>query len=166
MQCTSAATTTVSHLPTLEEGVTVGRRLGRRVADVARRRARAAEAGLCQLLLRGFLPTRLTGWSRGDRLAGHVCSGAGQVDLLRPGRARTGRGLAFVARFDEAVEDLQTAVEVCLANGAVGYLAEAQYELASTLLRPRRPGDIGRAWSLLTSSSRRATVLGMRVIVD
>ena len=96
----------------------------------------------------------------------HVCSGAGQVAYFGPVELWTGRGLAFVARFDEAVEDLQTAVEVCSANGAVGYLAEAQYELASTLLRRRRPGDIGRARSLLTTSSRQATVLGMRVIVD
>ena len=58
----------------------------------------------------------------------HVCSGAGQVAYFGPVELWTGRGLAFVARFDEAVEDLQTAVEVCSANGAVGYLAEAQYE--------------------------------------
>lgn len=96
----------------------------------------------------------------------HVCSGAGQVAYGGPVELWTGRGLAFVGHFDEAVADLQTAVEVCLANGAVGYLAEAQYELASALLRRRRPGDIARARSLLTSSSRQASALGMGVIKD
>ena len=67
----------------------------------------------------------------------HVCSGAGQVAYCGPVELWTGRGLAFVGHLDEAVEDLQTAVEVCSANGAVGYLAEAQYELASTLVRRR-----------------------------
>ena len=96
----------------------------------------------------------------------HVCSGAGQVAYFGPVELWTGRGLAFVGHLDEAVEDLQTAVEVCSANGAVGYLAEAQYELASALARRRRPGDITRARSLLTTSSRQASVLGMRVIKD
>ena len=96
----------------------------------------------------------------------HVCSGAGQVAYGGPVELWTGRGAAFVGHLDEAVEDLQTAVEVCSANGAVGYLVEAQYELASALARRRRPGDITRARSLLTSSSRRASVLGMRVIKD
>ena len=96
----------------------------------------------------------------------HVCSGAGQVAYGGPVELWTGRGAAFVGHLDEAVEDLQTAVEVCSANGAVGYLVEAQYELASALARRRRPGDITRARSLLTTSSRRASVLGMRVIKD
>ena len=96
----------------------------------------------------------------------HVCSGAGQVAYFGPVELWTGRGLAFLGHLDEAVEDLQTAVEVCSANGAVGYLAEAQYELASTLARRRRPGDLTRARSLLTTSSRQATMFGMSVIKD
>ena len=94
----------------------------------------------------------------------HVCSGAGQVAYFGPVELWTGRGMAFVGHLDEAVEDLQTAVEVCSANGAVGYLAEAQYELASALARRRRPGDITRARSLLISCARRASALGMSVI--
>jgi DNA-binding NarL/FixJ family response regulator len=94
----------------------------------------------------------------------HVCSGAGQVAYFGPVELWTGRGTAFVGHLDEAVEDLQAAVEVCTANGAAGYLAEAQYELASALVRRRRPGDMARARFLLTTSSRQASVLGMRVI--
>jgi DNA-binding NarL/FixJ family response regulator len=46
----------------------------------------------------------------------------------------------------------------------VGYLAEAQYELASVLARRRRPGDIARARHLAETSSRQTSVLGMGVI--
>jgi DNA-binding CsgD family transcriptional regulator len=96
----------------------------------------------------------------------HVCSGAGQVAYFGPVELWTGRGSSHVGNHDEAVEDLQTAVQVCTANGAAGYLVEAQYELGSALARRRRPGDITRARSLLTTSSRRASVLGMKVIRD
>jgi DNA-binding CsgD family transcriptional regulator len=96
----------------------------------------------------------------------HVCSGAGQVAYFGPVELWTGRGAAFVGHLDKAVEDLQTAMEACTANGAIGYLVEAQYELASTLARRRRPGDLTRARFLLTTSGRQASVLGMRVVKD
>lgn len=102
----------------------------------------------------------------GEYRGHHVCSGAGQVAYFGPVELWTGRGMAFMGHLDEAVADLQTAVEVCSANGAVGYLAEAQYELASALTRRRRPGDIARARSLLTTSSRQASALGMGVIKE
>ncbi|MGV1009925.1 MAG: hypothetical protein ACOYBY_15145 [Dermatophilaceae bacterium] len=95
----------------------------------------------------GTLVQRLGGY-RGH----HVCSGAGQVAYGGPVELWTGRGTALVGHLDEAVEDLQTAAEVCSANGAVGYLAEAQYELGSALARRGRPGDLTRARSLLTTS--------------
>lgn len=94
----------------------------------------------------------------------HVCSGAGQVAYFGPVELWTGRGAAHVGRFDEAVADLQAAGDACAANGAVGYLAEAQYELASALARRRRPGDIAWARSLLETSSRQTAALGMSVI--
>jgi DNA-binding CsgD family transcriptional regulator len=91
----------------------------------------------------------------------HVCSGAGQVAYFGPVELWTGRGAAHLGRFDEAVADLQAAVDACAANGAVGYLAEAQYELASALARRHQPGDIAWARSLLGTSSRRTSALGM-----
>ncbi|MBA3887620.1 MAG: AAA family ATPase [Acidobacteria bacterium] len=94
----------------------------------------------------------------------HVCSGAGQVAYFGPVELWTGHGAAHLRRFDEAVADLQTAADACAANGAVGYLAEAQYELASTLARRRQPGDIAWARSLLETTSRQTSALGMGVI--
>jgi len=94
----------------------------------------------------------------------HVCSGAGQVAYFGPVELWTGRGAAHLGRFDEAVADLQTAADACAASGAVGYLAEAQYEMASTLARRRQPGDIAWARSLLGTSSRQTAALGMSVI--
>lgn len=95
----------------------------------------------------------------------HVCSGAGQVAYFGPVELWTGHGLARLGRLDEAVADLEAAADVCAANGAVGYLAEAQYELASTLARRRRPSDIAWARHLLETSSRQTSALGMTVIL-
>ncbi len=91
----------------------------------------------------------------------HVCSGAGQVAYFGPVELWTGHGAAYLGRFDEAVADLQAAADACAANGALGYLAEAQYELASALARRRQPGDITAARSLLRTCARQTSVLGM-----
>lgn len=76
----------------------------------------------------------------------------------------TGHGLTHLGRFDEAIADLVAGADACAGNGAVGYLTEAQYELASALARRRQPGDIARARSLLKASSQQASALGMGVI--
>jgi len=94
----------------------------------------------------------------------HVCSGAGQVAYFGPVELWTGHGAANLGRLDQAVADLEAAADACAANGAVGYLAEAQYELASVLARRREPGDIARSRSLLKTSSRQTAALGMGVI--
>jgi DNA-binding CsgD family transcriptional regulator len=94
----------------------------------------------------------------------HVCSGAGQVAYFGPVELWTGHGAAHLGRFDDAVADLRAAADACAANGAVGYLAEAQYELASALARRREPGDIAWARSLLETSAQQAAALGMSVI--
>ena len=93
-----------------------------------------------------------------------MCSGAGQVAYFGPVELWTGHGPVLLGRFDEAVVDLQTAAEACAANGAVGFLVEAQYELASALARRRHPGDVAWARSLLKTISPQASVLGMSVI--
>lgn len=95
----------------------------------------------------------------------HVCSGAGQVAYFGPVELWTGHGLVHLGRFDEAIADLVAGADACAANNAVGYLAEAQYELASALARRRQPGDIAWARSLLKASSQQASALGMGVIV-
>jgi DNA-binding CsgD family transcriptional regulator len=94
----------------------------------------------------------------------HVCSGAGQVAYFGPVELWTGHGAAHLGRFDEAVADLQAAADACAANGALGYLVEAQYELASALARRRQPGDIAWARSLLQTISPQTSALGMGVI--
>ncbi|MFC9690021.1 ATP-binding protein [Kribbella sp. NPDC056951] len=94
----------------------------------------------------------------------HVCSGAGQVAYFGPVELWTGHCLARLGRLDEAVADLEAAADICAANGAVGYLAEAQYELASALARRRRSGDIAWARYLLAAGLRHTSALGMGVI--
>ena len=93
-----------------------------------------------------------------------MCSGAGQVAYFGPVELWTGHGAVHLGRFDEAVVDLQAAADACAANGALGFLVEAQYELASARARRRQPGDIAWARSLLKTISPQTSALGMGVI--
>ena len=56
---------------------------------------------------------------------------------------------------------LEHAVKSCAVNGAAGFHAEAQYELAAALARRSRPGDTARARSLVADAASRAMALGM-----
>ena len=56
---------------------------------------------------------------------------------------------------------LEHAVKGCAVNGAAGFHAEAQYELAAALARRSRPGDRARARSLVADAASRAMALGM-----
>ena len=49
----------------------------------------------------------------------------------------------------------------CTENGAEGYRAEAEYELASALVRRSNPGDLARARTLAIEALRRTDELGM-----
>ena len=91
----------------------------------------------------------------------HVVSGAGQVAYFGPVEMWLGNAAQHLGLLDDAVADLDQAVQACAANGAAGYRAEAQYLLGSVLVRRARPGDIARARSLLEACARQASVLGM-----
>ena len=94
-----------------------------------------------------------------DRLAPHRDEHAigGGVAYLGPVALALGRGAVALGRLDEAVEHLSTAVALATAIGAPGYVAEADYHLATALLRPRRPGRArARAPRSARASSRRS----------
>jgi DNA-binding NarL/FixJ family response regulator len=62
------------------------------------------------------------------------------------------------------VADLERAVRACAINGADGFHAEGQYELAAVLARRAGRGDLNRARSLVADAARQATDLGMVTI--
>ena len=101
-----------------------------------------------------------------DRLAiyrdHHLVSGAGQVAYGGPAELCLGRAARYLNRLDDAVTDLEHAAATCVANGAVGYQTEAEYELGATLAQRSQPGDHPRARSLLTECASRARSLGMK----
>ncbi len=91
----------------------------------------------------------------------HVVSGAGQVAYTGPVELWLGIAAQHLGLLDAAAADLDQAVQGCAANGAAGFHAEAQYELAGVLVRRGMPGDVVRARSLLDACARQASVLGM-----
>ena len=101
-----------------------------------------------------------------DRLAvyrgHHLVSGAGQVAYGGPAELCLGRAARYLNRLDDAVTDLEHAAATCVANGAVGFQTEAEYELGAALAQRSQPGDHTRARSLLTECASRARSLGMK----
>jgi DNA-binding CsgD family transcriptional regulator len=91
----------------------------------------------------------------------HVASGAGAVAYLGPVELWLGVAARYVGLLDEAVFDLEQAVRCCAINGAAGFRAEAQYELAVALARRSAGEDLARARSLVADAARQATDLGM-----
>ena len=65
--------------------------------------------------------------------------------LRGPRRALSGPGAAHLGLVDDAIAEFDQAVKSCTENGAEGYRAEAEYELASALVRRSNPGDLARA---------------------
>ena len=101
-----------------------------------------------------------------DRLAvyrdHHLVSGAGQVAYGGPAELCLGRAARYLSRLDDAVRDLEHAAATCVANGAVGFQTEAEYELSATLAQRSQPGDHTRARSVLTECASQARSLGMK----
>jgi DNA-binding CsgD family transcriptional regulator len=91
----------------------------------------------------------------------HVAFGGGVLYYAGPVELYTGLAAAHLDLLDEAVTDFEDAVQACAANGAAGYHAEAQYELARVLARRARPGDLPRARTLVADCARQAAALGM-----
>jgi DNA-binding CsgD family transcriptional regulator len=94
----------------------------------------------------------------------HVASGAGCVAYLGPVELWLGIAASFLGEFDAAAEDLERALLVCGANGAAGFQAQAQLELALVHQRRGGPGDLTRSRSLATEALRRAELLEMAPI--
>ena len=94
----------------------------------------------------------------------HLASGAGAVAYFGPAELWLGVAARHLGLLDEAVADLERAVRACAVNGAIGFHAEAQYELAAVLARRAAPGDVARARSLVADVARQAAELGMALI--
>ena len=91
----------------------------------------------------------------------HVVNGRYAMAYGGPAELYLGRAAAHLGLVDDAITDLEQAVKTCTDNGAQGYRAEAQYELASALVRRSRPGDDVRARGVLVEALRQTDELGM-----
>ena len=91
----------------------------------------------------------------------HVVNGRYAMAYAGPAELYLGRAAAHLGLVDDAISDLEQAVKACTANGAEGYRAEAEYELASALVRRSAPGDLARARTVVLEALRRIDELGM-----
>ena len=91
----------------------------------------------------------------------HVVNGRYAMAYGGPVELHLGRAAAHLGLVDDAIADLEQAVKSCTENGAEGYRAEAEYELASALVRRSSPGDLARARTVVVEALRRTDELGM-----
>jgi DNA-binding CsgD family transcriptional regulator/tetratricopeptide (TPR) repeat protein len=91
----------------------------------------------------------------------HVANGGGGGVYMGPVELPLGRAAAALGRLDAAVEDLQTAIAICDANGARGCSVEPSVEFATALARRQAPGDRDRALAALCAAAGEADRLGM-----
>ena len=94
----------------------------------------------------------------------HVVNGRYAMAYGGPAELHLGRAAAHLGLVDDAIADLEQAVKSCTENGAEGYRAEAEYELAAALLRRSAPGDFARARAITVAALRRTEVLCMAPI--
>lgn len=97
---------------------------------------------------------------RGEHAIGEEAVYMGPIELA------LGRGAAALGRLDQAIDDLGVAAEQADRAGAPGFLAEAQYHLASALLARNGPSDRDRAQPTARDADRLARALGMVAYVD
>jgi DNA-binding CsgD family transcriptional regulator len=91
----------------------------------------------------------------------HIVNGKYAMAYFGPAELWLGVAAAHLGLLEDAVADLEHAVKACAANGADGFRAEAQYELAAVLVRRAGPGDRQRARALLREVSPHLAALGM-----
>jgi DNA-binding CsgD family transcriptional regulator/tetratricopeptide (TPR) repeat protein len=97
-----------------------------------------------------------------DRHRGrHVASGAGCVAYFGPAELWLGVAEGYLGAYDTAVGDLQHAIDLCSANGAAGFHAQAQLELARVHAARGSTGDAQRTRALVRAALGRAEMLGM-----
>lgn len=92
----------------------------------------------------------------------HVASGMSAMVYFGPVELWLGTAARHLGHLDDAVVDLEAAEALCAANGAAGFRAQSQYELAAALVARDRPGDVQRARSLLVAATTTASHLGMK----
>ncbi|MEX5633639.1 ATP-binding protein [Parafrankia sp. FMc2] len=100
-----------------------------------------------------------------EQFRGEHATGNG-VAYMGPTELTLGRGAAVLGRLDLAVEDLAVAADQADRAGAPGYVAEARYHLAATLLTRDSPGDHDRATAAARDADRLARALGMAAYTD
>ncbi|HEY5882086.1 MAG TPA: AAA family ATPase [Nakamurella sp.] len=94
----------------------------------------------------------------------HVVNGRYAMAYGGPAELHLGRAAAHLGLVDDAIADLEQAVKSCTENGAEGYRAEAEYELAAAIFRRSAPGDLARARAITVAALRRTEVLCMAPI--
>lgn len=100
-----------------------------------------------------------------EQYRGEHATGNG-VAYMGPTELTLGRGAAALGRLDLAVDDLAVAADQADRAGAPGYVAEARYHLAATLLTRGGPGDRDRAAAAARDADRLARALGMAAYTD
>lgn len=103
--------------------------------------------------------------ARLGRFRGEHAAGDGVI-YMGPVQLALGRAAATTGDLDVAVDDLAAAVEQAHRAGAQGFVAEARYHLATTLLARNGPGDHDRAVTAARDADRLARTLGMTAYVD
>jgi DNA-binding CsgD family transcriptional regulator len=96
----------------------------------------------------------------------HIVNGRYAMAYMGPAELWLGIGATHLGLLDDAIADLESATKACAANGAEGFRAESEYELARALVRRSGPGDLTRARSLAIGARRRCAQLGMPPILD
>lgn len=96
----------------------------------------------------------------------HVVAGAGCVGYFGPVELWLGVAAAHLGDPDSAVADLERALLLTTANGAVGFHAQAQIELAAVLTRQGGAEQMRRSRSLATEALDRATLVRAAALED
>jgi DNA-binding NarL/FixJ family response regulator len=97
---------------------------------------------------------------RGEHAVGNGVASMGPAELA------IGRAELALGRLDAAIEDLTIAVRRAEAAGAPGFVAEAQYQLASALAQRDAPGDREHATTAAEQAARLIRSLGMSPYAD
>jgi DNA-binding NarL/FixJ family response regulator len=94
----------------------------------------------------------------------HVASGAGCVAYFGPVALWLGIADGYLGHYEEAIDQLDHAVDVCTRNGAAGFRAEAQLALARVLIARGAPPDATRARALAHDVIGRADLIGAHAL--
>ncbi|MGI8723054.1 MAG: LuxR C-terminal-related transcriptional regulator, partial [Geodermatophilaceae bacterium] len=97
---------------------------------------------------------------RGEHAVGDGVAYMGPVELT------LAHGATALGRLDQAVEEFRAAAVQADRSGSPGFVAEARFHLATTLLARGEPGDRDRAEALARDANGLAKSLGMAAYLD